>query len=74
MSKKAATGNRLGGPVVYTGRDMKTTHVGMRITESDWSAFMVHMHATLGAFEVPDQERNEVIAFVESTKREIVER
>ena len=62
-----------GGPMVYTGRDMKTTHVGMRISEGDWSAFMGHMRATLKAFEVPDQERNEVISFVESTKGEIVE-
>src|SRR5438309_11899562 len=27
-----------GGPCVYTGRDMKTSHKGMGITESDWDA------------------------------------
>ncbi len=63
-----------GGPMVYTGRDMMTTHVGMRISESDWSAFMGHVQATLAAFEDADQERNEVVSFVESTKAEIVER
>ena len=25
-----------GGPMYYTGRDMKTSHVGMKISESDW--------------------------------------
>ncbi len=25
-----------GGPLYYTGRDMKTSHKGMRISESDW--------------------------------------
>jgi hemoglobin len=28
-----------GGPMYYTGRDMKTSHKGMKITESDWSFF-----------------------------------
>ncbi len=25
-----------GGPMYYTGRDMKNTHVGMKISNSDW--------------------------------------
>jgi len=28
-----------GGPLYYTGRDMKMSHTGMQISESDWSAF-----------------------------------
>ncbi len=62
-----------GGPMVYTGRGMKITHVAMRINESDWAAFLVHLHATLDEFKVPDRERNEVISFMESIKGEIVE-
>jgi len=27
-----------GGPCLYTGRDMKTAHTGLGITEDDWSA------------------------------------
>src|ERR1051326_976622 len=27
-----------GGPCVYIGRDMKTTHQGVAITEADWNA------------------------------------
>lgn len=34
---------------------------------------MGHLHATLEAFRVPDAERDEVIAFIQSTKRDIVE-
>jgi hemoglobin len=26
-----------GGPMYYTGRDMKLSHKGMRISENDWS-------------------------------------
>src|SRR5215475_2177797 len=61
-----------GGPLYYTGRDMKTSHKGMRISESDWSAFVGHVAATLEAFKVPQAERDEVIAFVQSTKPDIV--
>ena len=62
-----------GGPLYYTGRDMKTSHKGMKITESDWSAFLGHVNATLEAFQVPQAERSEVVAFVQSTKADIVE-
>ncbi len=62
-----------GGPLYYTGRDMKTIHKGMRISQSDWSAFLGHLDATLDAFRVPQAERDEVVAFVESTKADIVE-
>jgi hemoglobin len=62
-----------GGPVYYTGRDMKTSHKGMRISEADWSAFLGHLHATLEAFQVPQAERDEVVAFVQSTKKDMVE-
>ena len=62
-----------GGPLFYTGRDMKISHKGMRISEEDWSAFMGHLHATLDQFQVPAAEKEAVIAFVQSTKTDIVE-
>ena len=62
-----------GGPLYYTGRDMKTSHRGMKIDEGDWSAFMKHLNATLDAFRVPRDEREAVVAFIQSTKTDIVE-
>ena len=62
-----------GGPVYYTGRDMKLSHQGMRISESDWQSFVGHLNATLDAFSVPERERGEVLAFIDSTKADIVE-
>jgi len=62
-----------GGPVYYTGRDMALSHKGMKISASDWANFIGHVTATLDAFQVPQQERSEVLAFIESTKGEIVE-
>ncbi|HSQ00401.1 MAG TPA: group 1 truncated hemoglobin [Candidatus Dormibacteraeota bacterium] len=62
-----------GGPLYYVGRDMKTSHRGMRIDEADWTAFLGHLNATLDAFRVPRPERDEVVGFVQSTKPDIVE-
>ena len=62
-----------GGPLYYTGRDMKVSHRGMQISEGDWTAFLGHLNATLEAFQVPRTERDQVVAFVQSTKGDIVE-
>ena len=61
------------GPLLYTGRDMRTSHKGIRISEDDWSAFLGHVNATLEEFKVPSAEKEMVIAFVQSTKADIVE-
>jgi hemoglobin len=62
-----------GGPVYYTGRDMKLSHTGMGISESDWSVFLGHAGDTMAALSVPDQERDDVVAFVLSLKDDMVE-
>jgi hemoglobin len=62
-----------GGPLYYTGRDMKTSHKGMKISESDWSIFLRHAGATMNALQVPKQECDDVVAFVLSLKADIVE-
>jgi hemoglobin len=50
-----------GGPLLYVGRDMKTSHKGMNIDEGDWRAFIGHVEATLGSFKVPAAEHAEVL-------------
>ena len=62
-----------GGPMYYTGRDMKLSHEGMGISESDWTVFMGHAADTMGALSVPEQECGEIAAFVNSLKADIVE-
>ncbi len=42
------------------------------ITDNEWQAFMDDFHLTLDKFEVPEPERQELIAIVESTKEAIV--
>ena len=62
-----------GGPLYYKGRDMKLSHQGMRISEGDWTIFLKHADAALKAFNVPQAEYDELVAFVQSTKADIVE-
>ena len=62
-----------GGPMVYTGREMKVSHEGMQICEADWANFVGHLNATFDAFSLPQAERDDVLGFIESKKAEIVE-
>ena len=63
-----------GGPCVYTGREMKTAHTGLKISEDDWNAAAKHLVAALDKYKVPDAEKNELLAFVVSQKKDIVEK
>jgi hemoglobin len=45
----------------------------MKINESDWARLLGHLNATLDAFQVPQAEREEAVAFIHSTKPDIVE-
>jgi hemoglobin len=61
-----------GGPCAYHGRDMKTAHTGLGITEDDWTATVKDLTATLDKFNVPAQEKGEVLAAISSLKPDIV--
>lgn len=63
-----------GGPCVYTGREMRTSHKGLGITEADWDAAAKHLVAALDKYKVPEAEKNELLAFVVSQKKDIVEK
>ncbi len=65
--------NAAGGPMYYTGRNMTLTHRGMGISESDWARFIVHLQETLASFDLAEAEKADVLAFIDTTKNEIVE-
>jgi hemoglobin len=62
-----------GGPCFYVGRDMRSVHQGMNITEADWDRSIGHLKATLGAFKVPAAEQGEVLGALGGLKVDIVE-
>ncbi|HEV8632469.1 MAG TPA: group 1 truncated hemoglobin [Thermoanaerobaculia bacterium] len=63
-----------GGPCVYIGRDMKSSHQGMGISEENWKAAAGYLVATLDKFKVPEKEKGEVLALVTTLHDDIVER
>ncbi len=62
-----------GGPCVYMGRDMKTSHGGLGITTAEWEASLRHTADALDNFKVPAKEKQEFIALFERYRGEIVE-
>jgi hemoglobin len=63
-----------GGPCVYIGRDMKTTHAGLGITKAQWDASVAHLVATLDQFKVPAKEKGEFLAIASTLEKDIVEK
>ena len=50
-----------GGPCIYLGRDMKTSHGGLAITGAEWEANMRHTIGSLEKFHVPQPEQQEFL-------------
>src|SRR4029453_16834081 len=46
-----------GGPKNYHGRDMKTAHRGMKITDAEFNALAEDLKASLQKFSVPEKEQ-----------------
>lgn len=63
-----------GGPCVYLGRDMKTSHEGLMITKGEWDGSVKHLTATLDKFKVPAKEKGEVLAAIGTLEKDIVEK
>ena len=60
-----------GGPQHYAGRSMHDSHAHLRMTNKEWAAFMHDLDQSLYKFKVPEAERQELIALMESVKPEI---
>jgi hemoglobin len=62
-----------GGPCTYSGRDMKETHTGMGVTSGEFDALVEDLVATLGRFDVPKAEQDELLGLLGPMKNYIVE-
>ena len=62
-----------GGPCTYSGRDMKTTHVGMRISTGDVGAFVENLVKAMDMAKVPAQEKGEILGLLGPMKKDIIE-
>ena len=63
-----------GGPLKYTGKDMKSVHKGMAITDAEFDAAAGVLIATLKKYKVPQAEMDELVKIVAGTRGDIVEK
>jgi hemoglobin len=61
-----------GGPCSYLGKDMKTAHKGMRITEAEWNAGVEDLVKALDKRNVSQKDRNELLGLLTPMKNDIV--
>ena len=64
--------NATGGPCEYKGKDMKTAHTGMKITEAQFNAVVGDLVKSLDKFKVPAKEKGELLAALGGMKDQIV--
>jgi hemoglobin len=62
-----------GGPCTYTGRSMRETHDGMKVTAGEFDVVMQHLDATLDELKVPKEEQVELVALIMPMRDDIVE-
>ena len=63
-----------GGPCKYTGKDMKTAHMGMGITGEQFGALVGDLVGALDKFKVGEKEKSELLGALGPMKSDIVEK
>ncbi|BDB29997.1 hypothetical protein Tamer19_69660 [Cupriavidus sp. TA19] len=63
-----------GGPCTYQGRDMRSAHAGMGITNSEFDALVEDLVKSLNKFKVPAQEQKELLGILGPMRKDIVSR
>ena len=63
-----------GGPCRYQGKDMKSAHTGMKLTDAEFNALAEDTTKALNKFKVPAKEQSEVIGMLASLKGDVVGR
>lgn len=61
-----------GGPETYTGKDMRTAHKGMNISEQEYLAVMDDIIGAMEKNGVSEDAKKDVIAILYSLKGEII--
>jgi hemoglobin len=61
-----------GGPAQYSGKEMKSAHDGMRISNPEFDAAIGDLKASLDRLQIPNKEQKELLAIVESTRSQVV--
>lgn len=63
-----------GGPCYYTGKDIKTMHKGLGITESQWGFAEIDFKESLDKNKIGQEEQMELLSVISNMKSDIVEK
>jgi hemoglobin len=63
-----------GGPCQYTGKDMKTAHMGIGISAADFNALVEDLVGALDKFKVGQHEKDQLLGALGPMKGDIVEK
>lgn len=63
-----------GGPCKYTGRDMKSAHAGLGISNADFDALVEDLTKTLDKFKVGKAEQGQLLGVLGPMRPQIVEK
>jgi len=58
--------------VTYKGKNMKNAHKNMGVTDAEFKAVAEDLVKTLDEFKVPEKEKNELLAAIGPTQKDIV--
>jgi hemoglobin len=61
-----------GGPAHYEGKEIKTSHAAMHISNPEFDAAIGDLKASLDRLQIPNKEQKELLAIIESTRPQIV--
>jgi hemoglobin len=61
-----------GGPCKYTGKDMKTAHAGMGVSEKDFNALVEDLTGALDKFKVAAADKQTLLGVLGPMKKDIV--
>ncbi len=63
-----------GGPQTYTGRSMTDSHQHLNVSEAEWDYFVDDFRQTLGKYEIPSAEQQELVALLERSRGQVVKK
>jgi hemoglobin len=63
-----------GGPCVYIGRDAKTVHAGLAITQEEWDLSIKHFQIALDDQKVAAAEQKDFMALIQKLHDDVVEK
>lgn len=61
-----------GGPCVYKGADMKSSHSNLEIKKSDFNALVEVLQVSMDAKNIPFRKQNEMLALLAPMHRDII--